>query len=292
MSMLGPRIFVVGDVMLDYNVHLDASPPTDEKMLVIRSTRDLGGTGANAASVMRALNANVSLSARVGDDPPATWLAAQLAGRGVDNSNLETTAGFTGQATIIHRGKDRQVLVDVGVAGESPTIGLDKFAAADAIYVSYAPDAITELVGIGLGTRVVAGIEDWMVSTPKLRDSLSGVNIVITNEAGLAALRQANVVLSRPVVVTRGSVGTDIYLDGIGPDSTAQPSAHIPATAVEAVDATGAGDCFAAVLVVALAEGHGLESAVTCASRGGAIATTAYGALGRIPTRLEIGLDN
>jgi ribokinase len=57
---------------------------------------------------------------------------------------------------------------------------------------------------------------------------------------------------------------------------------------VEPVDTVGAGDAFAGALVVALAEGRPLESALDFANMAGALATLRPGAQEAIPRRGEI----
>jgi ribokinase len=57
---------------------------------------------------------------------------------------------------------------------------------------------------------------------------------------------------------------------------------------VEAVDATGAGDAFAAALTVALSEGRSPAEAGRFASAAAALATTKFGAQPGLPTRAEV----
>jgi 2-dehydro-3-deoxygluconokinase len=65
--------------------------------------------------------------------------------------------------------------------------------------------------------------------------------------------------------------------------ATAQERRHIPGFAVDAVDATGAGDCFAGALVARLAAGDDLPSAARYANAAAALTTTGYGAVAPIP---------
>jgi flavin-binding protein dodecin len=59
----------------------------------------------------------------------------------------------------------------------------------------------------------------------------------------------------------------------------------LPRIAVESVDATGAGDAFAAALAVALAEGRAWSEAGALASASAALATTVIGAQAGLPRR-------
>jgi len=57
---------------------------------------------------------------------------------------------------------------------------------------------------------------------------------------------------------------------------------------VEAVDATGAGDCFCGAALARLAAGDGLVEAARYANAAAALATTGYGAVAPIPRPPEV----
>jgi ribokinase len=62
----------------------------------------------------------------------------------------------------------------------------------------------------------------------------------------------------------------------------------LPKLPVSTVDATGAGDAFAAALAVCLAEGASLEEAGTFANAAAALATMALGAQAGLPRREQV----
>ena len=63
---------------------------------------------------------------------------------------------------------------------------------------------------------------------------------------------------------------------------------HVPSFAVEAVDTTGAGDCFNGALAVALARGLKLIEAVKYANAAAALAVTRFGAQASMPRDEEV----
>ncbi|MFQ6547998.1 sugar kinase [Aestuariibius sp. 2305UL40-4] len=77
------------------------------------------------------------------------------------------------------------------------------------------------------------------------------------------------------IALTMGAQGTLVS------DGTAQT--HIPATQVDAVDATGAGDCFDGAFLARLAAGDAPVPAARYASAAAAIAVTGHGAVAPIP---------
>jgi ribokinase len=82
------------------------------------------------------------------------------------------------------------------------------------------------------------------------------------------------------VVMTRGAAGCEVVSDG-----KRQP---VPGFRVEAVDTTGAGDCFNGALAVALARGSKLVDAARYANAAAALAVTRFGAQTSMPTDEEV----
>lgn len=272
-----PRVAVVGDASVDYTVVLPEEPALDEKEFPLWSERALGGTGANAAAVLRSLGSDVTLYATVGDDPDGSWVRAQLEGRGIDAGTVRRRAGRTPFVTIVRRGEARQLIVDVGVGAEPPDLDAEALRLADLIYVSYAPDAVTELVSLGLGSRTVVGVEAWMCARDGFRAALAECGMVIVNEAGWAALGDEGPPLPITALETRGAEGVAVH-DAVG------EVRRYPAYPARAVDATGAGDCFAATICHFLARGMALEPAMRRALAAAGRSTEVAGAQGWLPT--------
>jgi ribokinase len=82
------------------------------------------------------------------------------------------------------------------------------------------------------------------------------------------------------VVETRGADGVTIH----GPDG----SEHVAAQMVDAVDTTGAGDCFSGVFAAGIAEGRTLPEAVQRAIVAAAMSVTVTGAREGMPDRSRI----
>jgi ribokinase len=106
---------------------------------------------------------------------------------------------------------------------------------------------------------------------------LDAVDVLVVNESEWAALGRPR---AGQVVVTRGAAGCLVVTDG--------REAALPAVPVDAVDTTGAGDCFAAALAYALGEGRPLLAAAELATRAAALSVTAPGARGGLPTRAQL----
>jgi ribokinase len=254
-----PLVVVVGDAAFDYTIEVPAQPTPDEKVPVVSSSRALGGTGANAAAQVVKLGGRCELVSVVGDDLAGDWILAELHRTGVGTELVARAPGNSTTCTIVHGaasssdGFDRRVFVDIGV-GREISVAPSELQDAERIYVSYAPQVIVPLIEQGLGPRLIVGLEHWMVDESVL-DTLTQVGLVLTNEAGAVALRDAERALEVPIVVTNGSRNVELRQRGSVVET-------FPTIAADVVDATGAGDAFAGALTFALASGSSLAESI------------------------------
>jgi ribokinase len=114
------------------------------------------------------------------------------------------------------------------------------------------------------------------VLTPNEHEILALTGICDDPRAAIRGLREAGV---GAVTMTLGADGA-LLVSGDG-------EAKIPGRKVEAVDATGAGDCFNGALTTALAEGLSLEDAARWATVAASISVTRMGAQPSLPMREE-----
>jgi len=106
---------------------------------------------------------------------------------------------------------------------------------------------------------------------PSLDDlaPLSGLNTADEMLAWSHAHGAGQVVLKQGAQGALCSTGTEVW--------------HLAAHAVQAVDATGAGDCFAGNLLARLAAGEGLREAACYANAAAALAVQGHGAVAPLP---------
>jgi sugar/nucleoside kinase (ribokinase family) len=278
------RVYVLGDLAVDYYLRLPPHSPVpggtaDEKITAEQAIRLPGGTGGNAAAAACVLGSKVSLYSAVGDDPQGRWLADAAAARGIAIDGIQVFPGTSTQSTILLSGDSRQVIVDRGVADYLNTLTPPLTSAADIVYLTGSSAAIKRMAATGLAGYIIAGIECGMADDPGLADALRGVNLVITNAAGWGSFAE-RLQPELTVIETRGACGVVIHRpDGIE---------RVPAVAVETVDATGAGDCFAGALCNYLAAGRDLSAAGRLAVTAAALSTQALGAQSALPTDAEV----
>ena len=96
------RACVVGSTNVDLVVSVPHLPVPGATVLATSSRREAGGKGANQASALAWLGADVAFVSAVGDDADGAWTLAQLASAGVDTSQvLRSTHAPTGQAVVM-----------------------------------------------------------------------------------------------------------------------------------------------------------------------------------------------
>lgn len=236
------RLVVVGDLFVDVSVH---GGPGHASRISVRA----GGTAANLGVWAVSLGAHVVVVSRVGDDLGGRGLLAALEERGVGAAVSTDPGAATG--TFLLLGTDRHV--DRGANAALAPEHLPKAIEADVVAVSpYVEPATAQAV-------VQRARAPWIVALGK---PLLGANAVVLNELeaeeGVHELAER----FRLACVTLGELGALAVLDGEEASATAPP--------VATDDSTGAGDAFAAGLVVSVARGAGLADALAEGCRLGA----------------------
>jgi ribokinase len=281
----GGRVAVVGAINVDLVVHVERLPTPGETVTDGAFSRHQGGKGGNqAVSAARALAdaGDVVMICSVGADDLGVQALDALRQEGIDIEQAGASSeGPTGIALIIvDRTGENQIAVAPGANNAQ-----DPLAVRDALQRA-TPTVVLASLEVP-GSSVIAAA-DWcavehvpFVLNPAPMDAAlmvelgDRVDYVIPNQHELKQLGDA----LRDVVVleTRGSAGTVIH--GPGGDE------HVPAPAVDAVDTTGAGDCFCGVFAAGLAEGRALRESVERAVTAAAMSVTVAGAREGMPTR-------
>jgi len=275
-----PRINVIGDIAADYYLVLPPRRHRDEKRTATRSLQAPGGTGANAAVTAASLGSEARLYSVVGTDQLGTWLVAAVAAREVDTSAIRVVPGTSTRATIVIDAGRRQVIVDRGVADCLDELDPGQVAAADITYVTGSGAAVARFAQAGASRPLVAGVEAGMADDRELASALKNVDLLVTNSAGWAKLARG---AARAVtaVETAGRRGAVIH-------APSHPDHRVAGIDIDAVDATGAGDCFAGALCHYLASGLDLPAACRFAVAAAGLSTQALGAQAALPTDAQV----
>jgi sugar/nucleoside kinase (ribokinase family) len=227
-----------------------------------------GGTAANAAGWAAALGARTVAVGAVGDDAGGRFLRAELERQGVEPLLAVDPAERTGTFILA----DGELRVDRGANARFEPADLPSLPEADAVLVSgYLPSDV-------LDAALAEARADWVMLDAAALDELpTGGNAVVANEKRARALtgEEADRAVRslgeryRLACVTLGARGALALLDG------KLERAEPPERALQEVP--GAGDAFAAALLVTLAGGGSLADALAEGCRCGAAAARSPG---------------
>ncbi|KLF89815.1 aminoimidazole riboside kinase [Enterobacter asburiae] len=294
------KIWVLGDAVVDL------LPDGEGRLLQCP-----GGAPANVAVGIARLGGQSAFIGRVGDDPFGRFMAKTLADERVDVKFLRLDPA--------HR--TSTVVVDLDDQGERSftfmvrpsadlfleTADLPTFSAGEWLHVcSIALSAEPSRSATFEAMAAIREAGGYVSFDPNIRpdlwpdenalrrcleQALQSADVVKLSVEELAFLTgnvEVNVGLdalmarcpARLVLVTQGKEGVIAWHDGT--------VKHYPATPVECVDTTGAGDAFVAGLLYGLAAGQDLTPVIALAQRCGALATTAKGAMTALPWQHDL----
>jgi sugar/nucleoside kinase (ribokinase family) len=281
--MTPPRVVVVGDVAVDVLVEA-RSPAVAGADVPARIRMRAGGAGANTAAWLAHLGADVTLVARVGDDPAGHAAADDLRSAGVRPVLTVDPDHPTCTVVVLIADGDRTMLSDRGAAALLAPADLPSFDGVDHLHLSgyVLLDATSRAAGrAALAKARAAGLStsvDPQVAPalgPAFIDDVQDVDLLLPNAAELAALGGSDLL--------RDVVGAVAATDGPAParwtDRDGTWTAEPPPTDV--VDPTGAGDAFDAGVLITWLSGSSPGAALAA---GCAAGTTAVGQLGARPT--------
>lgn len=294
------KIWVLGDAVVDL------LPDGEGRLLQCP-----GGAPANVAVGIARLGGQSAFIGRVGDDPFGRFMAKTLADEKVDVKSMRLDPA--------HR--TSTVVVDLDDQGERSftfmvrpsadlfleSADLPTFSAGEWLHVcSIALSAEPSRSATFEAMATIREAGGYVSFDPNIRpdlwpdenalrrcleQALQSADVVKLSVEELAFLTgnvEVNVGLdalmarcpARLVLVTQGKEGVLAWHDGT--------VKHYPATPVECVDTTGAGDAFVAGLLFGLAAGQDLTPVIALAQRCGALATTAKGAMTALPWQHDL----
>jgi sugar/nucleoside kinase (ribokinase family) len=264
-----------------------------------------GGCAANTAIALGKLGVPAAVCGRVGDDLLGDFVERDLRSRGIDTSGVRRTAGYGTSKTVIVPviGEDRRFIHTFGAnaALTARDIDPDALEAAEVIYVggylilpSLREDELAERLreARARGTRIVLDVAvpvGQKLRVDAARTLLPLADYFVPNADEAFALtgesdphRQAERFLehgANAVMIKLGEHG--VYVRS-GDDEF-----EVAAPPMDVVEPSGAGDAFAAGLMVGILEGWELERAVRFACVIGGSACTALGCWAGVFTRAQ-----
>ena len=269
--------------------------PLDEKVQIVETIEQSGGSAATAAVTAARLGAKAGFIGRVGDDSRGRTIVDEFRGEGVNIDGLVVDRGATssfafcwidqttGRRSIAwHPGSAKPLSADA-VTPES--VGTAKILHLD----GFQPDAALAAARLArdAGVRISLDAGTYM---PHMHQLLELSDVVIASE------QFAKKLLGRdePETAVREifSRGPETAMVTLGERGcmclTADNLLHKPAFLAQVVDTTGAGDVFHGAFCVAMLEGWDVERSIEFASATAALECARLGGRTGIPARHDV----
>lgn len=281
------RVYVTGNITVDETWSIADIPQKGTSVHGIKVSQDIGGKGANQAIILSRCGIETCLIAATGNDSNGAWIRQQIINEPLsllpntyfnqhsdtsiilnsadgDNAIITTTAAadaFSLEEIIPHLADAAagDILLQQGNFSVEKTRALFQLAKARGMTTVFNPSPVN----------------------PDFAHLWPLIDIAVVNESEAAELQPQGVTT---LVITQGAAGAWLVSDG--------QRRFCPAVAAEAVDTTGAGDTFLAVMLAsALLRGVAPDTlALTHASRAAAITVSRRGTFSAFPGEQELAV--
>ena len=287
-------VLCVGHAVQDFVFSLPALPARAEKHQATAFASVGGGPAATAAVAIARLGGRPLLAARVGDDPVADAIAAELDGYGVDCRYLRRFPGHGSSvsAVMVDPAGERMIVnhLDRGMPPDpawlpSPTAVGAAAVLADTRWPEAASHALAAARAAGLpavldADRPVPRDGAVLAAASHIAFSAEALAEFTGEPDPLQGLERAARGLSAWCCVTVGAEGVHVLEQG--------RRLHVPGFQVPVVDTLGAGDVWHGAFALALAENRDELAAVRFASAAAALKVQRPGGRAGAPLRREV----
>lgn len=297
-----PDIVALGEPLVEFN-HIDRASSS--------YVQGFGGDVSNAAIAAARQGARVGIVSRVGADGFGELLFELWSREQVDTrAVVRDPQASTGLYFITHTAQGHRFsYLRAGSAASrlSPdNLPLDYITGARWLHVSAISQAISasacDAVFAAIAAAQAAGVKVsydanlrlklWPLERARItvRATAAMADVFLPSFEDIVALggaADAEQAMqwcldtgARTVVLKLGSDGAMVHAGG--------ERYTVPSYRVDAIDTTGAGDCFAGAFLASLCAGASLREAVGYANAAAALTTTGFGAVASIPTRRRV----
>ncbi len=303
-----PRIAALGDLNLDLTLEVAAHPDAGGEAIATAQHTGVGGSATNTAIVLARGGAHCRLLACIGDDPWGRFLLERLTAAGDDAPDVAAVQRHPHEPTQVnvvavtpdgertmyaYRGANtRLVPTDelLEVVSDSDVLHLSGYALLAAPQRDAAEAAVAAAASAGRPVVADVPVGPAREAPARLRALLPSVHTLVVAGAEARALtgaRDDGAALARLL-----ELGVRRVAFKLGPEGCRMVRADGEVTVrtqpLEPLDTTGAGDSFAAGVVLGLAHGWDDRTTGELAAKLGRLAVTRHGAGLMLASRREI----
>ncbi len=283
------KVLIIGDLILDRFIRGESKRISPEAPVPVVEVKDetynLGGAG-NVANNIISLGGTVSVAGVVGNDYPAEILIKELNKKNIDTGGIFTDKAIkTSIKTRVIAGHQQVVRFDKETVCELSPLMAEKIIqfinkkipVSDAVLISdYGKGVVTqkvisEIIRLTKKHKKLVTVDPKIENfsrykfvdclTPNIYEAMDGMGVSkIKSEKDFENLGEKILkkLKCRSVLITQGENGMTLFEKG--------KIYHIPTTAKEVFDVTGAGDTVISVLTLALSCGASLKEAAKIAN--------------------------
>lgn len=290
---------VMGSINMDFILKMNRVPETHENVLGTDYGYAFGGKGANQATALARLGANVKMIGKVAYDDNGKKLIENLNSIGIDTSGVAQNGSQTGLAAILIDGEGRnRIVVYEGANSEiEPNEAIAHLNNTDLLLVQFETneEAVVNTVNFAINNKITTVIDCGPAKNFQL-EKMQGADILSPNENETQALtgifpesdndilEASKILMSRSkaryIVLKLGERGCSVW-DG-------KSLKMIPAYKSNVVDTTAAGDCFTAAMALHYKKTGNIYEACDIGNKAGSIAVSRMGAAASMPTIEEL----
>jgi sugar/nucleoside kinase (ribokinase family) len=296
-------LLVIGDCNPDL-ILVGCVPPAfgQAEQLVDDAVLTIGGSASIVACGAARLGLRTALAGSVGDDVFGRFMLDALADRHIDVSRCRVRPGRrTGVTVVLDRGDDRAQLTALGAIHDLTAEEVDVVVPGGVRHVHVSsyflqprlqpgiPALLERARAMGATTSLDTNWDPDEQWSAGLHESLRHLDVFLPNREEAAQVSgERDPVDAARSIAARGPSTVVVKLGSEG--AVAVRGDHVVrsgAPAVRAVDATGAGDSFAAGFIAGMVEDRPLEETMALACACGALSTRGVGGTTAQPDRDE-----
>jgi ribokinase len=294
-------VVVVGGANSDYLVRGKTLPKPGTTIEGEEFQEAAGGKGANQAVAAARLGAKVAFVGRVGADPRGQAILSKLKDEHVDVREVSVDANApTGVALVMVDGDgEKQIMTAPGANRRLSAKDISRAAGVISNGRVVLLQLEVSMLAVEAAVRIAKAAGAKVVLDPAparelADDLLRNVEVIRPNAAeaevisGVRVTDEQTALQAAENLIRRGVRAAIIGAPGGNLLVSTNEELWLPHVEVDVVDATGAGDAFAAALAVCLARGEDLAAAVRFANAAAALKATKLGAQAGLPRRDEV----
>lgn len=286
------RVIVLGSINVDIVSRVAVLPSPGETVSGGPLEVLLGGKGANQAVAAAQSGADTRMLGCVGAQSFGLDLRSVMAGFGVDMKGVVTLDGPSGAALIgVDETAENSIIVSPGANGRAAEATFPGPEAGDHVLAQLELPA--DVVTSYFRSAKAAGATTLLNTAPALPvpDGLFDLcNVLILNATELERYAGAGDPAEQSARIRRNS--DQIIIATLGAEGLValigSEVRKMPAPKADAIDTTGAGDCFCGAFTAQLAVGVDAWDALNYAQIAAAISVTRPGAAGAMPGWAEV----